>query len=279
VKIRSISLEELNRNGCTIEPDFIYNRFDLYAERYGVLQIADSGRNFSFEYHFLSDSSAELSLWLVRYPPKVVRKAIRYLFQKNPALKTITYRNSLYEYGIGNKWNHFQIELPNNPDKLLERLSSKDRYNRRREAKILELDFGSYCITEYSVESAPDEVLESYYRFKKLTHHINYDFSAREYMRRQCVSTIYALTIGETQTLIAVLLSCEQCAIVYLENLTYDTSYAKYSPGKVLYNFFLQRIIEKGKEQVFLLGGILTIKNITAVSKNRFITESFIAQK
>lgn len=51
------------------------------------------------------------------------------------------------------------------------------------------------------------------------------------------------------------ILSCEQCPVVYIENLTYDTNYAKYSLGQILYDIYLKKLVEKGKKEIFLLGG------------------------
>lgn len=54
--------------------------------------------------------------------------------------------------------------------------------------------------------------------------------------------------------------SCEQCSCVYVENLTYNEQYSKYSCGKALYDIFLARMIEKGKKEIFLGGGNLEYK-------------------
>lgn len=58
----------------------------------------------------------------------------------------------------------------------------------------------------------------------------------------------------------AILFSCEQCSCVYVENLTYNEQYSKYSCGKALYDIFLARMIEKGKKEIFLGSGNLEYK-------------------
>lgn len=72
--------------------------------------------------------------------------------------------------------------------------------------------------------------------------------TAFQYINEYCVMDIYTLT-GE-QTLLSIVLSCEQGDYVYLENLTYDTTYGKYSPGSVLYGQFLGELIRKKKGRI-----------------------------
>ena len=52
----------------------------------------------------------------------------------------------------------------------------------------------------------------------------------------------------------AMILTCEQCPIAYLENLTYDLTFSRYSPGLIAYEMVMERLISKGKK-VFYLGG------------------------
>ena len=55
-------------------------------------------------------------------------------------------------------------------------------------------------------------------------------------------------------------MSCEQCPIVYIENLTYDLQYSKYSCGQILYDIYLTQLIIKGYKELYLAGGDLAYK-------------------
>ena len=83
--------------------------------------------------------------------------------------------------------------------------------------------------------------------------------SSDEYRKKYHVTDLYAL-FDNCEKPIAVLLSCEQCEGVYLENLAYDINYSKFSPGKQLYHIYLHELINKHKKALYLLGGNLSYK-------------------
>lgn len=55
--------------------------------------------------------------------------------------------------------------------------------------------------------------------------------------------------------LAAMMFSCEQCPIVYLENFSFDIQYSRYSPGQQIYEHVMTRLIEKQFKSVYLAGG------------------------
>ena len=97
-----------------------------------------------------------------------------------------------------------------------------------------------------------------------------------EYVRTYFVSDAYSINLDGK--IIAVLLSCEQCDCVFLENLSYDTEYCKYSVGFQIYVFFLQQMIKKGKKQVYTGEGTMIIKNDLIVLKTLHMMDIFIGQ-
>jgi hypothetical protein len=141
---------------------------------------------------------------------------------------------------------------------LSSRLSAKGRYNISREKKIIQKELGDFVIGEYCREEISDELIGTYFAMKEQTHGTDYHMSPKQYVQRYDVTNAYTLEIGGR--VLAVLFSCEQCPNVYLENLSYLSEYAKYSPGKILYDEFLSRLIDRKKESLFLAGGDLNYK-------------------
>lgn len=236
-------------------PNFVHNRFDLFDLENSTIYSCSKGELSGHVVVHRMGDTAELSLWLNPISEELVNELIKFLFKNDRELNLIKYKNYYFSVGKAEERNHFRIKLPSTVEELDSRLSSKGRYNIRREKRILEKTFGSYSVSIYSIDEAPDEVLSEYYELKKITHHINYKISPREFMKQQKVSHIYVLRLGESNKVAAMVLSCEQCPIVYIENLTYDTSYSKYSLGQILYDIYLKKLIEKGKQEIFLLGG------------------------
>lgn len=240
-----------------IHPNVIYNRCDLWSSHYVLIEVFDGSISYNF---MLSISGAEgyLGVWLMDIPKCVLEFIEKTIFERYSNLKSIKYEYGLVATGYFTPKNHFRITLPNSEEELRARLSKKGRYNIKREKDILTKTFGNYTIEEYTSDNCPKEIIDVYFRMKRVTHKVDYRMSADEYMKIYHVSDIYVLKLGDA--IGAILLSCEQCSVVYIENLTYDINYAKYSCGQILYDIYLTRLIKKGFRELFLAGGDLDYK-------------------
>ena len=156
--------------------------------------------------------------------------------------------------------NHFRIEIPQSVEDLNSRLSRRFRYNLRHEKKLLTEAVGAITFEEYNVQNFPDDLMTEYFRLKKITHNRDYHMTAQEYIDCYHVSNAYVLRKIDDGQIISMVLSCEQCPTAYIENITYDTAYAKYSPGIMVYTYFLEALIRKKYPEVFLMGGKLEYK-------------------
>ena len=75
----------------------------------------------------------------------------------------------------------------------------------------------------------------------------------KDYLEKYHVTNGYVLYFGDN--IASILFTCEQCPVVYLENLTYDTAFSVYSPSMLAYDYLLKNLIQKGKEEIYLGGG------------------------
>lgn len=248
--IRDVKLAE------NIAPNVIYNRFDLFTNAdYQLFRYADQTGEYYFEILF-SGTSAKLGIWLMRLDSDVMKRISEYVFHHYKSVRYIFAENTYNKFGSYEEVNHFRIEFPGSDEELDGRLSSKGRYNIKREKRILAQDFGSYTVKKYDAQCEDAMPLwNQYFQFKKNTHDHRYHMTPLEYCDVFHVTTMYALHVGQDQEAIAMVLSCEQCPIVYIENLSYDTEYAKYSPGQVLYDEYLKHLISAGVKEIYLLGG------------------------
>lgn len=236
-----------------INPDFIYNRYDLVLSDYVILKIDDK-----FVEVKIHQNETELGIWLMGIERGQVESVCKYIFDNYPNIKKIKYQFSYHPIGYYTTKNHFKIYLPDTIEELSSRLSSKGKYNIKREKRLIEEDLGDITIKEYKSSDIPLEVINTYFTFKEKTHHIDYHMSPKEYLENYYVSDVYVMYAGDK--IVSMVLSCEQCEVVYIENLTYDTNYSKYSAGQVLYDYYLKRLVEKEKKEIFLAGGNLSYK-------------------
>lgn len=235
-----------------ITPDFIYNRLDLEKNKYECFEcIKDDMRYYVVVK--INSKEAFMGVWLMNIPRDVTVAIAKYIFAKYRNVRKVRYMFGKNPIGLIRKVNHYRIQLPKTSNELENRLSSKGRYNSKREKRILQETYGEFKVQEFSGEDINYEVVKKFFELKKITHGRDYGMSPEQYIREYHVSNIYALEVdGEV---VSIVLSCEQCNNVYLENITYDLRYQKYAVGKILYSIYLERLIEKGKEGIFLAGG------------------------
>lgn len=254
MEIRYIGNKDLEK----IDINFIHNRFDLHKKcNYSIIELK-SEFNSKYLELFLDKEEAILGIWLVPITELEMKKLIKFIFNTNSKVKIIRYNNGYIPLGKATKKNHFKIYLPETEKELEQRLSSKGRYNIRREERLLN-EVGLVEIKEYEINDVPKEVFDYYFKLKKITHNIDYNLDMYEYIEKFHVTNIYVMLLNSDK-IIAIILSCEQCPIVYIENLTYDTTYSKLSPGQVLYDKYLKILVKKGFKEIFLEGGRLEYK-------------------
>ena len=255
--VQAISISQSNENADKVNPNFIYNRFDLWTGHEGctheTLCITDGTNEFYVQVLYENDT-AELGLWLSKIPGEYAKELSRYIFRKHREVKRIKFQRCFTDISVSNKTNHFRIEIPASIEELNQRLTHKFKYNMRRERKMLEAEAGSLTFEEYEAGKFPDDLFTSYFRLKEQTHGRSYHMTGKEYTGTYHVSNAYVIRGGKGE-IISLVLSCEQCPVTYIENLTYDTKYSKYSPGKMIYHYFLEALIRKGTKELYLSGG------------------------
>ena len=249
---------------CEIVPNFIYNRFDLWDKSIldGEVELycyESEETRFYFEV-LAGKTSAKLGVYLMNLSADVLKNIADFVFATFK-VSTVTYENGYSKLGDYIEHNHLRIELPETAEELDARLSTKGKYNIKREKRLTDEKFGGYKIINLSaLDEKAEKIWEHYFKFKNNTHSISYGLSVKEYCNKYHVTDIYVLLLGEEERIGSIILSCEQCPIVYIENLTYDTEISSYSPGKILYDEYLKMLIAKGVKEIYLLGGNYSYK-------------------
>ena len=242
---------------------FILNRYDLWepdSSDVFVAGIMNSDKPSCILFREKCFSHLDMGIWLTQISLQELKRIIKYVFNSK-AINRIEYRNSLWPMGNFKIGYHFKIELPNSISDLSARLSSKDRYNMKREMRIALENFPDLEFKEYSFEDVPEDILNQYIEFKSTTHNLSINCSPKNYMKKQKVSNIYVLQFGKDKNeIMSIILSCEQCDVVYLENMAYSKYFEQYSPGKILYGHYLEELVKKGKKTIYLGGGYYSYK-------------------
>lgn len=232
-----------------IVPNIIFNRYDLQGKPYHELLISEDESELRMQIS-IQGSMAHIGSYMMPMSEEGFKAAIKYVFEQFGDVKSVKYENALHAEGIYNNSPQRLINLPSSIDELHTRLSSKSRYNLKREKRLIEENIGSYTIDFYELKEIPQEAVLKFFEFKNATHGRDYHMKPEDYLERYNVSSAYVMRTE--QEILAVLLSCEQCENVYFDNFSYDVKYSQYSLGSVMYDIYLEKLIEKGIRTVYL---------------------------
>lgn len=238
--------------GGVIQPDVLYNRFDLkYGDDTHVLCLLGE-KQWAIPLH-IDHKTAYLGLYLVAIPEQIFDGLIRFVFKKYRRVDKIRCFYSLNNYdGQFVSFNHYRVMLPDTEEELLGRMNKKGRYNLNRERRMLE-KLGNVQYLHYSSPNIPEGIIKKFFELKEKTHGYNPHMRKSKYTEDACISDAYVITLEEN--VIGIAFTCEQCDCVYLENITYDMDYSKYSVGFSCYEYCLRKLIEKNKKEIFLGSG------------------------
>lgn len=240
--------------GEKIKETFIHNM--CHEQKRGYTVIAEYGGVDYATTFTVEGGCADLHLWLKDIPVEVIECMAKEIFLQFSGIQKMYFTYSLHSAEkkcSRAKGNHWKLLLPESRDALLERISSKQRYNLKREKRIVQETFQDMQFAHYSCDDVPIAVVEEYFRFKAITHGADYHMQAKEYLDKYRISDVYCLYLRGAVG--SVLFSCEQGESVYLENLSYNPEFSKFSLGKILYEYFLDQLIAKNKKVLYLGGG------------------------
>lgn len=238
--------------GGVTQPDVLFNRFDLkYGDDTQVL-CSSADRQWVIPLH-IDHRTAYLGLYLVVIPQHIFEGLIRFVLTRYKGIDKIRcfYSMNNYEEQFSS-FNHYRVILPKTEEELLGRMNKKGRYNLARERRMLN-ELGNVQYIHYSSPTIPADVIKRFFALKEKTHGYNPHMRKNTYVEDACISDAYTVMLDGI--VIGIALTCEQCECVYLENITYDTDYSKYSVGFSCYEYCLSKLIEKHKKEIFLGSG------------------------
>jgi hypothetical protein len=237
-----------------VEPNFIYNRFDLRCgENFDLYKIYENEKEIYIPV-CVDDINklATIGVWLVQISNKGFKLLKKRIFKDYKNVEEIYAQHSLNKVRKKSKKKiHWHVNLNITMQEFDAKLSKKTRYNTKWYPKKIIEDFGSYHVEHLKADKTPQEIVDKYYEFKFATHHNVYDVKPEEYIKSYYVTDAYILYIGEKIASISFVNITDKN--VYMENITYNYEFAKYSPGTVLYYNIVQSLIKEKKYDILFL--------------------------
>lgn len=248
--------------------DLIYNRFDLiYQENIERFLYEYEGRQYAIDV-YCQAPMAKMNIWGKQIPLSVFENAVSDIFNRHSDINCIEIKQARNNYHqLLEKCNDIRVPLPETVDQLLQKVKAKHRTTIKRMKKHLEEEYGKLDLITYKSE-IPDEIVNLYFRWKQITYGKDYNMTPREYLKKYYVTDATILKAGNKK--IAILFFCQVDKIVYLENLSYNIEVERFSPGYLMYEMFLEELINRKCTSLYLGGG-------EYIYKRRFGAEESVA--
>lgn len=235
------------------EDNLIYNRFDLiYGNDYVKMKMEDQDYIYNISVH-VDQEKAMLNIWGKNLPKHVFEQTIENVFNKYANIRYIEVTQGVNDYtGCLCRCKDIRIAMPETIDELLQRLKSKHRYNLNRQIHMLEQQYGPLFIETYGID-IPQEYVNLYFQWKRESHGTDYGMSPKKYLHEYHVTDAMLMKAGERP--VGIIFYCMVEDTAYLENLSFDSEFAEYSPGYITYVLSLEKLIAKKCRLLFLGGG------------------------
>lgn len=209
----------------------------------------------------------------------------KYLFEIYPKAKELFVLHTYTKISGIEPAVHWHVDLPNTIEEFDSTLSHRVRYNTKWYPKKIRENVGEYTIKYMDANDCPDDVVLQYFKWKNQTHGTDYGLTPQQYLKKFCVTGVYVMQTDSE--ILAISFISETGENVFFENFSYNQEYAKYSPGMVLYYYFISDLIARGKKKLYLLGGnleykkhfngIATMTYTGTLPRERFIYPQWIA--
>lgn len=266
-------------------PNVCWNRFDLrYGNDYDLSKI-NSERWCGYVASHVDGSTINVSLYLREMDPNTFNEFAKYLFEFYPNAKNLFVLHTYTEIAGIEKKVHWHVDLPETIEEFDACLGKDVRRNTKRYPKKIRENVGEYTIKYFMADDCPDDIVMTYFKWKNQTHGTDYGLSPKQYLQKFCVTGVYVV---ETDSeILAIGFISEIGENVFFENFSYNSEYAKYSPGMVFYHYLISDLIARGKKKLYLLGGnleykkyfngVATMTRTGFLSRERFIYPEWIA--
>lgn len=233
--------------------DLIYNRYDLiHSDNVKEYTYEKDEKIYKIQVYF-HEGIAEPNIWGKRFPQDVFENFVEDVFKDKDiyAIKVTRGRNQ-YKKFLQDTID-IRVPLPDNMDDLMNRIARKKRATIRRNLRWLDERIGDLRIDSYERKDIPDDIVNTYFVWKKATRGTNYGLTAQEYLDKYYVTNAMMMRAGNVD--VAVAFYCKVNEQVFFENFSYNPELSRYSPGLLMYVKFMEELIQKGCKYNYMGGG------------------------
>lgn len=257
--ITKVSKAELN----PLQLRFISSNIKKKGRNYGfyLVEFCFKEEKISLEL-LINFKIAYLGLWMRELSIEVLNYVEKELFRLLDVNKIIA-RGSITNYGLSRSRIEWYVELPSNTKELHSRLSKKFRYNITREERIISSLFKELHFQYLTSVRIEPWIIKKFIEYKRHEYILPNHYNEESFLIDYPITGAYLLFADDyfsKKDFLAIIFEIHHDKFVFLENLTYNPVYKKYSVGKHLYFKFIEYLINERFKVLFLLGGDLEYK-------------------
>ena len=259
IKISLVPKEEKFEKVKLVQPNMIYNRFDIkYNGCFEVLEIEYKNKLQYIAIHINDKNICYIGIYMTELEQIVFDKILKFLTKNFKNIKHIHITQGLIDHPELSQKMHWLLELPNSIEEYNSQFSSRTRYNRRSKLKKLEENYDVEFL-KISKNEINENLIKTFINFKQQTEKdVYYDLSQAGI--KKLLSCFYNITDAVVMKINSkieaiVLYSITSNKDVYQENLAYNKEFSGYYIGILTYYYGIEKLIESGYKRLYLGGG------------------------
>lgn len=257
MKLSIVSQEEKYEKVKLVDPDMIYNRFDIkYSGDFDVVKIKYFNKEQYIAFHIDEQNVCYVGIYMTKIKQRTFDKMLIFLKKKYKNIAYFHITQSLIKSNELDNKVHWLLELPKTVDEYWAQFSSKTRSERRRKIKKLKQQYNTEFLHYTGLEINSD-LIKRFFELKTQTEtQIYYDTD--EQGVEQMLSKDTNITDAYIIKINGKIEAIEMCSLTgdkdaYFINLTYNTEYS--GIGMMAYYYAIEQLIERGFKRIYLGGG------------------------
>lgn len=259
VQVEQISSEEQYKYFSLIQPNVIFNRFDIrYKSNFGLLRARTEEKDYYVEYYLHEDYCA-LGVYMMHLEKNVLDALISYVDENFKSASYIKVELSLNETPQSVQLQCFELNFPEDFEAYKQSLSKGVRYNWKRRMARLAEDFKP-VYKHLKKEEITAELVDEFLCFKKQTYHMLPNQEKEDLLSDYwSLSDAFCIYIDGKLAALHWFSSIDP-KVYYGQNTTYDPKYKKYGIGNIVFYYAIEELFKQGMRQLHMGNGYYKYK-------------------
>ena len=284
IKISIVPVEEKYEKVKLVQPNIIYNRFDIkYNGDFEVLKIEYKKCIQYVAIHIHSNKKCYIGIYMTELEQCVFDKMISFITKKyGKKINKIHVTQGLIKNSNLENKMHWLLNLPDTVEEYWAQFSSQTRHVRRKRLSRMQNEY-DVSFEHYEKHQINEQLITLFFKLKSQTED-DVCYNTNEEGVTLFLSDFYHITDVYVIKINDKIEAMQLCSVtdkndVYFENLTYNKEFSNYGLGMMAYYYAIEQLIERGYKRIYLGGGDYSYKKDSKAVKSETMSGDIILQK